>query len=158
VERRALKSAELVIQQPLPPEGENHGPCSCCDRFPHLSDSELYACLVQYSRYASRRVNLVLSWMHPKCGWFRVQRDTCAAVIFPSAEVSYHTRFSKLKGPAKPCYPLLAGASRHAPPGNQAFMPLSGESVTPLGPHEVSVVYLFRARRRRSKTTLVNQW
>jgi hypothetical protein len=61
-------------------------------------------------------------------------------VIFSQEGFLPAPKFSRLKGPAKHCYPLLAGASWLHHQVYPAHGPLSGEAKTPLGPHQVNVI------------------
>jgi hypothetical protein len=66
----------------------------------------------------SHEVNRELSWMLPRCGRFRVKRDTRVALchpspnlgrnLFPPRRFSYHTRFSRFNGTAR--QPALLGS------------------------------------------------
>jgi hypothetical protein len=78
-------------------------------------------CQVPSQVGSSHEFNRDQSWMLPRCGRFRVKRDTCVAYghpslnlglelqfrernLFPPRRFSYHTRFSRFKSTTRPCY------------------------------------------------------
>jgi hypothetical protein len=82
------------------------------------------SCQVPSQVGSSHEVNRGLSWMPPRCGRFRVKRDTCVILdhpssnlgrnLFPPRRFSYHTRFSGFNRTVGSCY-LVLGSSLHHP-------------------------------------------
>jgi hypothetical protein len=82
-------------------------------------------CQVPSQDGSSYEVNRELSWMLPRCGRFRVKRDTCVTYCHPSSNLgrnlfpvrrfSYHTRFSGVQEHHATVLPCRLG-SQSAPP------------------------------------------